>query len=603
MSEAAADLLKSRGKPLLLLVLMEALPVAAIVSGIRDGDGRVAVAGAVMLALFAGPCVAFFLGRPWAPLAGVFAAGTGILAMFLNAVRMGAVDWVILIVPYAAATFLLQQERRLRAAPAPEPPPAEGASSPETFGRWFKENVEAIVVAFIMALVIRCFCIEVFKIPSGSMEPTLLGDATSSHMREGNPCKFPEYHTSSGGDRIMVTKYYYLFEPVSRFDVVVFKFPLELSRNFIKRVVGLPDEEFMVWHGNVYARKSDDPDPRPRIQRKPAATQDSIWIDPPGDLNKSFADRDVFPRHWTAQPPTGSYDVGENRLRTGAGDSRFRIVRKLDDDAGHAVGDALVAFDVVPDEGSKVRAAVENEMGRFELVLEAGGSRIEYARGDDRRTHPLPDAKLRAGRAAAVRFMVYDGQAVLVLDGRTHPAFEAVTFLDRALPAPRGVIEFGSSGPATFSKLRIGRDIYYKCEDPDHSSSENIQDGVPLRIGPGQYVMMGDNVGNSHDSRKWKKMTQRLKDGREIVYESQSDKTSDKDEVKDVIRRLGLSVHPQHYIKADINGREWVFNDSDLDPDAPSPKRDAFPFVDRRHIIGKAFWVWWPAGRWFKMIR
>ena len=92
------------------------------------------------------------------------------------------------------------------------------------------------------------------------MEPTLLGDVSRSHSRDC--CPFNYYHVPLGsdnatGDRIMVTKYYYAFSPVERFDVVVFKFPLNQAKNFIKRVVGLPNEELRIYRGNLYVRKPD----------------------------------------------------------------------------------------------------------------------------------------------------------------------------------------------------------------------------------------------------------------------------------------------------------------------------------------------------------
>ena len=91
---------------------------------------------------------------------------------------------------------------------------------PEPLTRWAKENVEAIVVAFIMALVIRCFCIEVFKIPTSSMEPYLLGELNDNHINNCRDVGFLHYHDKRrGGDRIMVTKYFYSLAPIRRFDV------------------------------------------------------------------------------------------------------------------------------------------------------------------------------------------------------------------------------------------------------------------------------------------------------------------------------------------------------------------------------------------------
>lgn len=596
MAEEAApaplDPRRRRLQAIVLVLLLETLPAVGLVQGIQQGEKRLVVACAAMLVLFAPAPVFFGLGRPWAPLLGLYTAGMGILVMFLNAVRLGSLDWLFLLVPYGAATYLFQQEHRKR-SPAAAPPATE--TSQEALGHWLKENVEAIVVAFIMALVIRCFCIEVFKIPSGSMEPTLLGDATAKHMDPSalGSCRFPKYHNLEwpGGDRIMVTKYYYIFEDVARFDVVVFKFPLELPRNFIKRVTGLPEEEFMIWQGNLYARPLRDPDPRLRIQRKPIRTQASLWIDL-DDARRTALDRQVFEQNWIRRGE-GNYEMSSNVLRTAGAELRFRHAHDIEDDKGQKVGDLLVAFDVVPQPGATVLATVENEMGRFELVMESGGSRIEHTFRERKTTHPLPDAKLRAGR---VQFMVFDGQAVLVFDDRAYPAYEAIHHHDDTIPKPRGVVEFGARGTVEISKLRVGRDVYYKAQDTD----ENFRDGVPLKTGPGEYIMMGDNVGNSHDSRKWKKYTFHHRKHGPIVFEGQARKGTD--ERAELARQLGLAKPPDYYIKADINGREWHFDETDLDPEH-STEPEKFIFVHRRYIIGKAFWVWWPPGRWFKMIR
>ena len=94
-----------------------------------------------------------------------------------------------------------------------------------------RENVEAILLAVLLALFIRTFIVQAFKIPSGSMEDTLLI-----------------------GDHILVSKFIYgvrmpfsnqtivpIAEP-KRGDIVVFKFPEDPKMDFIKRVVGIPGD-------------------------------------------------------------------------------------------------------------------------------------------------------------------------------------------------------------------------------------------------------------------------------------------------------------------------------------------------------------------------
>ncbi|HHX50755.1 MAG TPA: signal peptidase I [Clostridia bacterium] len=91
------------------------------------------------------------------------------------------------------------------------------------------ELVESVAIAVILALLIRLFLIQPFYIPSGSMEPTL-----------------------QVGDRIIVNKLSTRFRDPERGQVLVFKYPLDISRDYIKRVVGLPGETFEIRQGRVY---------------------------------------------------------------------------------------------------------------------------------------------------------------------------------------------------------------------------------------------------------------------------------------------------------------------------------------------------------------
>ena len=98
-----------------------------------------------------------------------------------------------------------------------------------------REYFESIVIAVILALFIRTFVVQAFKIPTGSMEENLLiGD----HLLVN---KFVFAPTVSGLERTLLP-----MRPIVRGDVVVFKFPEDPERDFIKRIVGLPGEAIEV---------------------------------------------------------------------------------------------------------------------------------------------------------------------------------------------------------------------------------------------------------------------------------------------------------------------------------------------------------------------
>ena len=94
-----------------------------------------------------------------------------------------------------------------------------------------REYFESLVVAVILALFVRTFGFQAFKIPTGSMEPNLL---VGDHLLVN---KFVFGPASSGLERTLLP-----MRPVERGEVLVFKFPEEPERDFIKRVIGLPGE-------------------------------------------------------------------------------------------------------------------------------------------------------------------------------------------------------------------------------------------------------------------------------------------------------------------------------------------------------------------------
>lgn len=105
----------------------------------------------------------------------------------------------------------------------------------------FREYAEALAIAVLLALFIRTFVVQAFKIPSGSMIPTLIiGD----HLLVN---KFVY------GIRIPVIDQYIIqFKKPVRGDIVVFKYPKDESKDYIKRVVGIEGDKIEIRSDVLY---------------------------------------------------------------------------------------------------------------------------------------------------------------------------------------------------------------------------------------------------------------------------------------------------------------------------------------------------------------
>ena len=172
----------------------------------------------------------------------------------------------------------------------------------------FREYAEAIIVALLLALLIRTFVVQAFKIPSGSMEPTLMI-----------------------GDHILVNKFLYgikipftsirflpLYKP-QRGDVVVFIYPLDSSKDFIKRVVAVEGDTVKIVNKKLFINGSEAADPHAVYK------EDMVF---PTEIQK----RDNF---GPVTVPQGSiFVLGDNRDRSL--DSRFWGFVPLEDLRGKA---------------------------------------------------------------------------------------------------------------------------------------------------------------------------------------------------------------------------------------------------------------------------
>ncbi len=169
-------------------------------------------------------------------------------------------------------------DKSSRASAAEKPSTANHSTA-----RTVRETVESIVIAFVLAFLLRTLEAEAFVIPTGSMAPTLQGRhkdlacsecgypyrvGAQGEREERNPelrmsktvcpmCRYemdldklipaePRTYQTFEGDRILVNKFSYDIAEPKRYDVVVFKYPEDAKTNYIKRLIGLPGEHIYI---------------------------------------------------------------------------------------------------------------------------------------------------------------------------------------------------------------------------------------------------------------------------------------------------------------------------------------------------------------------
>ncbi len=308
----------------------------------------------------------------------------------------------------------MSDEANRQSEPAKPKPPTKDES--------VKETIISVIISFAMAFVFRSYVVEPFRIPTGSMAPTLLG----AHMRFSSPIGGfdwtvnPRDYASgniplsvqgleaadfdpvvvqdpmtgaairrsnvelSAGDRILVLKYLYLLREPERYEVVVFKNPENPAVNLIKRLVGLPGEELLVVDGDIFARPAGTDAPF-AITRKPERVQREVWYP---IFSSEFA------------PPTGSRaysdQVGWRPPWTGEGWNLAGRAYRWD-----GTGDGALRWD------PEVRAI--NDFTPYNATLPSNHQARAYA-------YPISDLRLRT----RIRPDAEGAAATLMIEARGH---------------------------------------------------------------------------------------------------------------------------------------------------------------------------------------
>lgn len=507
---------------------------------------------------------------------------------------------------------------------------SEGAAgkAPHEVKDGVRETVESIVIAFVLAFLFRTFEAEAFVIPTGSMAPTLMGqhkdlkcnkcgfpyqvgasqevppeNMTSARDREdhihGNrvvafTCPNCRYEMRFGkgepdglepppsykGDRIIVGKSAYEVGKPRRWDVAVFKYPEQAKINFIKRLVGLPEETVVIHYGDIFTTDAELPygpiaaedaaqmkrqgtlsiarKPPAKVQAMLQAVYDNDY-QLPEPFASSFPPRwsrasDSRPEAWREEDDgkTFRYDgqsdqdewIGYQHLvpseedwQAAAKDQEpgktLRIEpRLISDFYAYNTGRPARSINVDPPEGNWVgdlslSCQVKTESGEGEvlLALVEGGvifqCRIDLASGQaafsisaDPSFKAAVETPVRGAGTHQLEFANVDDKLYLWVDGKSMEFDGRYGPLDNLIPNEddQAPARLGSHGAElAFSHLRLRRDVYYT--DPRRHARDGFggppggnrweQDAAAYWLGPGEFLMLGDNSPQSKDSRLW----------------------------------------------------------------------------------------------------
>lgn len=442
-------------------------------------------------------------------------------------------------------------------------------------------------MAIVMAVMLKYFLVEAYKIPTGSMQPTLLGNSDTEIF-----------------DRILVDKFSYHYRDPERFEVAVFKYPLDRSKSFIKRIVGMPGEWLSIRNGDIFTR-TDETQPW-QILRRPASVMGAVWkrLDPAEQRYAAWKPLDST-RGWSIDGRARVSARGDGAVRfpgdnAGINDS-YRdgypgkmgslLSRARGVPSDHQVADLRLTGEVTALAGCR-RVVVELREGRqihrFEIpgpAADAGATPLvgfeeSASQGNEARSATAPGAawRLAAGDATSFAVQNVDDQLQLELDGDVVATLDVPPSINQASSFTVRVEGEG----ADFDELETWRDIYYTAGTK----------GREFRIPAGHYVMLGDNTQDSSDSREWLFATHRWdgpgSNGEYVRGNLFPPQPRDPLNGNPIVVQGGADG-PRYFFRD-----EWgELHDFVARPGTQGPNEEA-PYVARELIVGRAVLVFWP---------
>lgn len=467
--------------------------------------------------------------------------------------------------------------------------PKNEAERKEGSGHPWRDNIEAITMAVIMAVMLKYFIVEAYKIPTGSMQPTLMGNDETGLK-----------------DRILVDKLSYHFRDPERWEVTVFKYPLDLSKNFIKRCVGIGPEELKIKDGDLWNRPG--PEAEWKVLRRPKPIQEEVW-------------KPLYPGFnglpgWKPMGDAKAWQVSEDEIVASCeGTLRYPPSGSVMDDYLHGYP-LRVREDIRPNRNLSNRKPVGDLRLTGEVEALAGCTEVVVEMREASRQYKfiLPGPAAPAGAKLQITANELTPgfnsplQEPLLIEGEEEWKLEAGSSLDFAVQNMDDLLSFEIDGEtlleleipaasnqasnfflhvkgqgAEFEDVMLYRDIYYIGDAMKRSE---------WQIPEGNYVMLGDNTQDSSDSREW--MLARIQHPIEgEIYRG---------------NHRGPNENPRTVAGMPGGAMQWFRDEyGELHhwrvSEASALSPEAVPFVPRELITGRAVVVFWPLSPSYRLWR
>ncbi|HEY3790160.1 MAG TPA: signal peptidase I [Urbifossiella sp.] len=435
----------------------------------------------------------------------------------------------------------------------PEPKPERSLASPP------RMLASVAVVFLIVFLFLRVGFVEPFGVPTGSMAPTLIGNHREVHcprcgypVRVGVPtageragffsnipCPNCDKHVNLGdaleinGDRLLVDKNIYSLRRPRRWEVAVFRCPADLAKPYVKRIVGLPGEEIRIVDGDVFANGELLRKSLREVRETRIPVFDMAYHPSPGGWGPRWfvypPEADIrLPRDGGREAmPADDSVLQNNTLILDASAAPQREVRleyrhvNLDDGREEAIksgnsydGGVRRESNVYPIHDFILRCDVEvgaaNAESSFACRLfdgrDAVAAEVFVGKGPAGQIRMVHDklgvissaakVSFESGHSYSLEFALVDRRASFAIDGKV-----VMAPADLPVEPKRGEVKrplhLGARGcKITVKNLILDRDIHY-TQAGTHGTR------IPARLGPTDYFLLGDNSGNSQDSREW----------------------------------------------------------------------------------------------------